>query len=555
MKKELLAMFCFGFLLSCAALAQAPVKLTVDTSNHEFAIPDDFVGLGFETKSVLPNTYGVSGYFFSPQNKQLITLFRNTGIKNIRVGGGTVDGSGNGKRCATGTPSFKDIDNLFEFARLAGVKIIYSVRLLNVKSCDNPNLASDDAKIAHYIWRKYRANLDSFSIGNEPDVSDYHSRPGRVVDPSIYETKPGVSGSAYPSYFAAWQRIAQAIHKEVPGAKISGPETAVSGTGSFTPDPSEGISWTQQFAKDVKDSGMFKEALQHHYVWGRPGTTTVQEAIDDMLSSAWDEDTSQGMQRAHNGGTARFNPYPFVYGRVLAPLVSYGVPYRMTEANDCLHGVHGASDGFAAALWALDYMHWWAAHHMAGVNFHNNPWLPTDTIVPDPNPCSPSGCGNYHATAKALGMKAFSLGSHGYVESVTVDNPGKINLTAYAVGTDRELYVTIINKSHSTTHDVTDANVVIEAPGFNSAAVDAMVLTDGEPGNADLMAGTLGGSGIPNDAPWDGKWAPVGHVQTGKIKITVQSTTAVVVRIRAVKKYGDNKSRPSRADHTPSRSI
>lgn len=62
------------------------------------------------------------------------------------------------------------------------------------------------------------------------------------------------------------------------------------------------------------------------------------------------------------------------------------VPYRMTEANDCLHGVHSASDGFAEALWALDYMHWWAAHRMAGANFHNNPWIPTDTIVPDPSP-------------------------------------------------------------------------------------------------------------------------------------------------------------------------
>jgi hypothetical protein len=541
-KRALLALFCFSFSWSCAALlAQAPVKLTIDTSRREFAIPVDFVGLGFETKSVLPNTYGVSGYFFSPQNKQLITLFRNTGIKNIRVGGGTVDGSGNGRRCATGAPTFKDIDNLFEFAQLAGVKVIYSVRLLNVKSCDNPNLASDDANVVRYIWQKYRTNLDSVSIGNEPDVSEYHSRPGHVVDPSIYETKPGVSGSAYFSYFAAWQRIAQVIHKEVPGAKLSGPEAAVSGTGSFTPDPSEGISWTQQFAKDVKDSGIFKEALQHHYVWGRPGTTTVQEAIDDMLSSAWDDNTSQGMQRANNGGSARYNPYPFVYERVLAPLVSYGVPYRMTEANDCLHGVHGASDGFAAAIWSLDYMHWWAAHHLAGVNFHNNPWLPTDTIVPDPNPCSPSGCENYHVTPKALGMKAFSLGSQGYVEPVAVDNPNKVNLTAYAVGTERELYVTIINKSHTTAHDVTNANVVIEAPDFDHATVDAMVLTDGEPGNADRMTGTLGGSDIPNDAPWDGKWTPLGRMQADKIALTVQSITATVVRIRAVKRQAGTK--------------
>jgi hypothetical protein len=255
-----------------------------------------------------------------------------------------------------------------------------------------------------------------------------------------------------------------------------------------------------------------------------------------MLSSKWDDETAIGRQPAYNGGTAPYHPYPFVYARVLAPLVDYGVPYRMTEANDCLHGVPGASDGFAAALWALDYMHWWAAHHMAGVNFHNNPWLPTDTVVPDPTPCAASGCRNYRVTPKAYGMKAFALGSQGYVEPVAISNPNKINLTAYAVGTAQNLYVTIINKTHSTTHDVTDAAVVIDARDFNSAEADYMVLTDGEPGAADRTTATLGGAAISNDTPWMGKWTPLGHVQDGRVTFTVQSTTAVVIRIRNQRK-------------------
>ncbi|MGB7265585.1 MAG: hypothetical protein WBC92_08730 [Terracidiphilus sp.] len=512
------------------------MKVAVDTSARGYAIPADYVGLGFETKSAVANAYGVRGNFFSPENTQLITLFRNIGIKEIRVGGGTVDGSGRSEHCVTPTPTFKDIDNLFEFARAADIKVIYSVRLENLGSCANPNLAEDDAKIVQYIWSKYRANLDSFSIGNEPDVSQYHSRPGATLDPAIYETTPGVPGSAYPSYFADWRRFAEVIRKAVPDAKFSGPDTAVSSTSSFTPNPQDGVSWTVQFARDLEGTGMLAEVLQHHYVWGGPGDTTAQEAIDDMLSSAWDDDMTIGTQAAFNGGTAKFHPYPYVYNTVLAPLVSMGVPYRMTEANDCLHGVPGASNGFASALWALDYMHWWAAHHMAGVNFHNNPWIPTDTIVPDPNPCGDSGCGNYQATAKALGMKAFSLGSDGDMKPVTVAGAKKINLTAYAVGTDKELFVTIINKTHSSTHDATDAHVVIEAPGFDKAIVDQMVLTDGEPGNAALMRGTLGGAGITNDAPWSGKWTPVGHVKAGAIAVNVQSTTAAVVRIRAVKK-------------------
>jgi hypothetical protein len=466
-------------------------------------------------------------------DKQLITLFRNIVIKNIRVGGGTVDGSGKSEHCVTPTPTFKDIDNLFEFAQAAGIKVIYSVRLLNLDACANPNLASDDAKIARYIWSKYRANLDSFSVGNEPDVSEFHSRPGELLDPAVYETTPHVPGTAYPSYFADWRRIVEVIHKAVPDAKFSGPDIAVSSTSSFTPDPSNGASWTEQFAKDLKDSGMLAEALQHHYVWGGPGNTTVQEAMDDMLSGAWDDETSVGMQPAMNGGKAEFHPYPFVYNRVLASLTSYGVPYRMTEANDCLHGVTGASDGFAAALWALDYMHWWAAHHMAGVNFHNNPWIPTDTIVPDPNPCASSGCGNYRTTPKGYGMKAFDLGSHGYVEPVTISNPARMNLTAYAVGTAQDLYLTIINKTHTTTHDAIDATVVIRPDGFRATSADYIVLTGGDPGNAATTTATLGGAAITNDAPWQGRWTSLRRAADGTVTLTVQSTTAVIVKLHS----------------------
>ncbi len=511
----------------------APITLTVHTTSRGYAIPIDFSGLGFETASVLPNHYRVPGYFFAPSNTQLITLFRNIGVKEIRVGGGTVDGSGAAEHCVTPIPTYRDIDNLFEFARVADIKVIYSLRLLNVAACANPELAAEDAKIARYIWSRYRGNLDSFAIGNEPDVRSFHSYPGHMVDPAIYEAVPGVAGSAYPSYLAAWRHIANAILKSVPEAKFAGPDTAVSSTSSYTPNPSSGVSWTQQFVEDEKASGTLSEATQHHYVWGSPGDTTAQEAIDDMLSSAWGADTSIGTQPAHNGGTAKFHPYPFVYAHILAPLASYGVPYRMTEANDCLHGVQGASNGFAAALWALDYMHWWAAHGMAGVNFHNNPWIPTDTIVPNPNPCPSTGCGNYTVTPKGYGMKAFELGSHGYVERVAISNPHHANLTAYAVGDAQNLYVTIINKSHTTTHDATDAAVVIHAAGFASGSAASMVMTDGDPGNAALMTATLGGAPITNNAPWRGKWTSLGQLKNGGVAVTVPSATAVVVKVHA----------------------
>jgi hypothetical protein len=510
-----------------------PITVTVHTASHGQLIPDDFVGLGFETASELPNHYGVSGYFFTPSNIELITLFKNIGVKEIRVGGGTVDGSGRGGNCATPAPTHEDIDHLFQFAQAVDIKVLYSFRLLNPVECNNPELASQDASAALYIWEKYRSNLDYFSIGNEPDVRSFHDYPGQQLDPEIREVMPGVAGSAYPSYLAAWRRVTNVIVASVPEAKFAGPDTAVSATSSFTPNPSVGVSWTQRFAEDEKKSGLVAQATQHHYVWGVPKNTTAQEAIDDMLSMAWDNDTSIDKQPAYNGGTAEFNPYPFVYAHILKPVALAGVTYRMTEANDCLHGVEGASNGFASALWALDYMHWWAAHGMAGVNFHNNPWIPTDTIVPTPNPCSGEGCGNYTVNPKAYGMKAFDLGSHGYVEPIVITNPRHVNLTAHAVGDAQNLYVTIINRTHSTTNDVTDAAVRIYVDGFKAGSASYMVLTGGEPGNAASMTATLGGASIRNDAPWRGTWTSLGEIKNGIVEVTAQSTTAVIVRINA----------------------
>src|ERR1039457_6534272 len=86
------AMKCFlmllyiGWLLPSAVCAPSPITLTVDTQRHGFAIPDDFAGLGFETWAEGADRSGVSGHLFSPTNTQLITLFTNSGIRNLRLG-------------------------------------------------------------------------------------------------------------------------------------------------------------------------------------------------------------------------------------------------------------------------------------------------------------------------------------------------------------------------------------------------------------------------------------------------------------------------------------
>lgn len=546
--RQLLSSLLPTVLLSCAAFAKpresVPITVTVATTSKSVAIPPDFVGLGFETAMELPNAYGVRGHFFTQTNKQVIALLQNIGVRNIRLGGGTVNGILGGVHCAMAIPTDADIANLFQFARAADVEVIYSLRQLNMHACPTSSLASNDASAALYIWKNYRGNIQSFAIGNEPDWRSLHTHPGHVVDPGIYETISGpsgsaVRGSAYPSYLADWRKVTDTILRLVPAAVFSGPDTGAYSKLTYTPNSATGVSWTQKFAEDEKSAKngiglqLLKNALQHYYVGGSPKGTTSQQAIDNMLSRNWVNDTkiSKGPE-----GPETYTPYPWLFTHNLEPILKDGVPYRMTEANDVLGGVQGASNGYAAALWALDYMHWWAAHGMAGVNFHNNPWIKTDTIVPNPNPCI-GPCGNYQSTPKGYGMKAFDLGGHGYVEPVAISNPRNINVTAYAVGDAQDLYVTIINKTHSSTHDIADAVVTIRTPGFNAASAASMVLTDGDPGNAASLKVTLGGALIPNKGRWVGQWMPLGPDTNGRVIVTVPSTTAAVIRIHAVGNY------------------
>ncbi len=207
-------------------------------------------------------------------------------------------------------------------------------------------------------------------------------------------------------------------------------------------------------------------------------------------------------------------------------MAAAGLRFRLTESNDYLMGVQGASDAFASALWALDHLHWWAAHGAAGVNFHNRRGLFTATIVPDP-----AGGGGYAINPKGYGMKAFALGSAGQVKPVHIQNPGGINVTAYCVGGAGEDHVTVINKAHGA--GAPDAAVTIVPPGPGVQGVEIMTLAGGQPGDARGASATLGGTTITGDTPWDGKWSALPADPRAGISLTVKATTAAIVKIHS----------------------
>ena len=496
-----------------------PVTVTVDARHPGPVVPDDFAGLSFERGPLVGGDAGVSGNVFSPGNNSLITLFRNMGLGSLRIGGGTVDQL---IPVGMGSDGLAGIDSLFGFASAAGVKVIYSLRMLSPAANPIKDLKAAHAQVAGHIWGRYRPQVASFAIGNEPDWHAYHSYSGRPMDPAIFEEVANVPGSAYPSWLAAWRGLAGVVTGAAPGAPFSGPDLGAYTTKTYTPGPDKGVSWAEQLARDERGAGRLAEVTQHYYVGDDPHDTTAPQAISNMLSREWVTGTAIGTQPA---GTT-YTPYPWLYQSNLAPVAAAGLRYRLTESNDYLKGVQGASDAYASALWALDHLHWWAAHGAAGVNFHNRRGLFTATIVPK-DPAHPDQ--GYVINPKGYGIKAFTLGSAGQVKPVQIQNPGGINLTAYCTGAAGEDYVTVINKAHGA--GAADAAVTITPPSPGVQGAQVITLAGAQPGDARGTTVTLGGATITGDTAWNGTWTTLPtDPQTG-ITVTVKATTAAIIKI------------------------
>jgi hypothetical protein len=449
------------------------VTVTINPQPRGAAIPADFLGMSFGMRAVLPNRVGV--LFFSPTNTQLVTLFRNLGLRHLRVGGTSVEWP-----VRTPIPNEREIDSLFAFARAAGIeKVIYSLRLLQTTT--NEDYAAADVAIAKYIWEHYRPQLDCFSIGNEPNRQNVYTHDLVITN--------------FATYLARWRQFAAAVTNAVPGAQFGGPDGG-----------SANISWTINFAHAEKDAGYIKAITEHFYAGGAGRGVTVERGLRAMLSRAW----ITANQR--------------LYQRMAEPVLADGLPYRFTEANDHYSGgVRGASDTFAGALWALDFLHWWAAHGTLGVDFHNTLWVVNDVITHDPN-------GRLLINPKGYGLKAFDLGSHGRVEPVTLSNPDELNLTAYAVCGTNARFLTLINKEHGA--EARAAKVTVVAPGLKKGAA-VIFLIAGRGGVAARSGVTLGGAPINTDGPWRGKWKPLEAGRSGQYMVKVPAVSAAIVRIPA----------------------
>jgi hypothetical protein len=459
-----------ALLLTSAFFVRAQSTVVVDIRTQEPGqnISVNFNGLSFEMQSVLRSSNGK--HFFSPDNMALIAMFHQLGIKSLRVGGATAD------LPTIPIPGEADVDSLFAFAKVAGVKVIYTLRL-------NEGNRDAAARMANYIVHHYRSNLACFAIGNEPNVFS----------------------KTYAPYLDEWKRYAAEITASTnsPDAKFCGPSTSPGHE-----------RWAADFANEFGNRGPLAFVAQHDYPGGDARrVTNAVAARDSILSSSID------------------NHYEKFAARFVPAVLSNGLSYRLEEANSFYDGgAKDVSDTFASALWALDYEWWWAEHEASGINFHTGDKVATSETN---KPCryavfwTASHGYNLHPIGYAL--KMFSLAGLGRVLPVTVEDASRLDLRVYAASADtNEINLTLINREHG---DGCRSAQIIVNTGLKNARARFILLTSLGDDVAPKTGVELGGREIRDDGTWPGKWRRLSRSSAnGKFILNLPPATAAVVR-------------------------
>lgn len=409
-------------------------------------------------------------YYFNPDDENLVRVCQTLGIKSLRVGANAVDDP------KVAVPDEKAIDAVFTFARKVGAKVIYSFRL---KNGDPANAA----RLAAYITKNYSDCLDCFCIGNEPNF--------------YLKT--------YESFRAVWEPEYDAILKEVPGALFDGPATSSK-------------NYSLQFADEFFPKGHIKMVSTHTY----------------PLGNGREAEKNPPAARAKFVENNVDRHYKATYDGIVKPLADKGIAYRLDETNSCFRGgAENCSDAYASTLWGLDYLNWWAAHQILGLNFHTG-----DTVNGIPPMKANYACFVHEADDKTFeirpisyAMLAFSQIAHGKPMDVKVDAPAGFNFTAYAYDDGQNgVSAALLNKSYG--DDAKDVAVELNTPASNGSAHWESMELDQKDGDLAAKTGVeLGGSSIDSAGHWKGQWTAVNGGADGHLTIIVKPASVLLLRI------------------------
>ncbi|HEX5244177.1 MAG TPA: hypothetical protein VFW23_13015, partial [Tepidisphaeraceae bacterium] len=220
------------------------LKITIDPQSTTATIPEDFLGLGYETSAVAQ-----AGYF-TDQNRALVQLYRNLSRQGlIRIGGNISDHTRfEPGGVATVNPEERvtiinetSLKDLASFARATGWKVMWG---LNLGTGSKEQAAQEAVAVDHALG----ANLQSFEIGNEVDLMRRYARD-------------------FDAYHAAYAEYKSAIRAKLPHAVFSGPDVAGN------------LSFVEKFV--ASEAGDMKLATHHYY---RGGASSPRATLQTLLA-------------------------------------------------------------------------------------------------------------------------------------------------------------------------------------------------------------------------------------------------------------------------------
>ena len=423
----LLMLFDFGVSFSQS------INIDIDYAHPGVTIPEDFTGLSFETRALVKDNS------LSPDNTALQNLVKLLGTGVFRIGGNSVQNSvftfnKRSKKTGQDTITADDIDRAFDFANKIGWKVIFGLN----QGKYNPQMAATEAQ---YAW-KYKSQIHSFEIGNEPNHFTMHN------------TRDSSWG--YPEFRTEWETYAKTIKEAVPDAPFSGPVTA------SNPKP-----WFFDFVKDESKNVI---ELSHHNYTAAPEKGTIAQLLSkkQMATSA------------------------DLFNSLVSASAAQNNKFRLAECNSIHHGgLAGVSDAFASALWVTDYMFTLAQSGAVGINIHTgatNPYTPISY-----------GKGVFIPKPIYYGMLLFRLGGTGSLLPVKVSDK-VANVSSFAVkDPSGEVTCTLINKD-----TLINYSCVIACNGLSkSKTVNVIRLM--APSVSATSGVTLGGESVTNEGIWSPK--------------------------------------------------
>jgi hypothetical protein len=362
------------------ALTQIPVTISSTTMG---TVGANFAGLSYEKSSMaLPR--------FTPDNTDLIGLFRRLGPSLMRLGAGSVDTvhwaqAGAGRTSGQVAPS--DIDALAGFLQQTGWTILYGVNL----ATSTPAAAA--AEVA-YAANALGGSLSGVEFGNE-----CNGYPGHYFPPTW----------KLADFEILWEQFRGAVLLAAPKVVLTGPGSAVDISG-----------WTIPFGEKVTKA-QIALLTQHYYrASGQSASSTAAELVSTDLTLQKDL-------------------------KILAAGASaIGVPFRITETNSFYGGgAPGVSNSYASSLWVIDHLFSIAMGGASGANLHGGGSGNGYTPIADNSGVV------IEARPEYYGALLFTLAGQGSLISTSVAAEG-LNVTAYTVkSADGTLSIVAVNKDVS----------------------------------------------------------------------------------------------------------